>query len=129
MRELRLLDLSEICETEEHSSDDVCSLTESILNSGFWTIPIAVEYSTFAIMDGHHRFNAAKKMGLKKIPCVLMDYKKSGVTLQSWRPEIGVSVTDIFFMISKSRKYPLKTTRHIFNPSVDEVNIPLDLLF
>ena len=128
MRELRLLDLREICETEEHKADDVCSLAESILNLGFWTIPIAVEYSTFAIMDGHHRFNAAKKMGLKRVPCVLMDYKKSGVTLQSWRPEIGVSVTDIFFMISESKKYPLKTTRHIFDPPVDEVKIPIAML-
>ena len=129
MRELRLLNLREICETEEHCADVVCSLAESILNLGFWTVPIAVEYSTFAIMDGHHRFNAAKNMGLKRVPCVLMDYKISGVTLQSWRPEIGVSVADIFLMISQSNKYPLKTTRHIFNPPVDEVNIPLDLLF
>jgi len=129
MRELRLLDLKEICETEEHSAKDVYSLAESILKLGFWTIPIAVENSTFAIMDGHHRFNAAKRMGLKRVPCVLMDYKTSGVTLLSWRPEIGVSVTDIFLMISESKKYPLKTTRHIFHPPVDEVSIPLDLLF
>ena len=76
MRELRLLNLREIRETEEHSAGDVCSLAESIVNLGFWTIPIAVENSTFAIMDGHHRFNAAKMMGLKRVPCVLMDYKK-----------------------------------------------------
>ena len=79
MRELRLLDLREICETEEHSADDVCSLAESILNLGFWTIPIAVEYSTFSIMDGHHRFNAAKKMGLKRVPCYLKERKISAL--------------------------------------------------
>jgi hypothetical protein len=55
--------------------------------------------------------------------------QKNGVTLQSWRPEIGVSIMHIFFMISESKKYLRKTTRHIFHPSVDEVNIPLDLLF
>ena len=129
MRELRLLNLREICETEEHSAGDVCSLAECILNLGFWTIPIAVEYSTFAIMDGHHRFNVAKKLGLKRVPCVLMDYKISGVTLQSWRPEIDISVTDIFLMISKGKKYPLKTTRHIFHPPLEEVSVPLELLF
>lgn len=128
MRELRLLNLGEICETEEHSTDAVCSLAESILNLGFWTIPIAVEYSTFAIMDGHHRFNAAKKMGLKRAPCVLMDYKNSGVTLQSWRAGIDVSVKDILYMITKSKKYPFKTTRHIFDPPVGEVNIPISIL-
>lgn len=128
MRELRLLNLREICETEEHSAADVISLVESISNLGFWTIPIAVEYSTFAIMDGHHRFNAAKKMGLKRVPCVLMDYKKSGVILQSWRPEISISVPNIFLMISEGKKYPLKTTRHIFDPPVGEVKIPIAML-
>ncbi len=129
MRDLRLLDLKEICETEEHNYDDMCILAESILKLGFWTIPITIEYSTFGIMDGHHRFNAAKKLGLKRIPCILMDYEKSGVILQSWRPEISVSVRDMFLMISKGKKYPYKTTRHIFNPSIQEVNIPLELLF
>ena len=129
MRELRLLDLRIILETEEHDYDDMCNLAESITNLGFWIVPIVVEYSTFAIMDGHHRFNAAKKLGLKRIPCILMDYKRSGVTLLSWRPEINISVKDIFLMISEGKKYPYKTTRHIFNPSIDEIKIPLDLLF
>ena len=66
MRELRLLDLRIILETEEHDYDDMCNLAESITNLGFWIVPIVVEYSTFAIMDGHHRFNAAKKLGLKE---------------------------------------------------------------
>jgi len=35
---------------------------------------------------------------------VLVGYKTSGVTLLSWRPEISVSVTDIFFMISERKK-------------------------
>lgn len=129
MRDLLLLNLTEICETEEHNAADACRLAESILNLGLWTIPIAVEYSTLGIMDGHHRFNAAKKIGLTRVPCVLMDYKKSGVALQSWRPEIKVSVSDIFLMISEKKRFPLKTTRHIFDPPVDEVSIPLDLLF
>ncbi len=129
MRELRLLDLGLILETEEHNHDDMCSLAEMIKSMGFWTVPIAVEHSKFAIMDGHHRYNAAKKLGLKRIPCILMDYERSGVTLQSWRPEINVSVKDVFMMISEGKKYPHKTTRHIFQPSIDEINISLDLLY
>lgn len=69
MRELRLLDLKEIFEIEEHSANDVYSLAESILKLGLRAIPIAVENSTFAILHGHHRCNGAKRMGPKGVSC------------------------------------------------------------
>ena len=93
----------------------MCSLAEMINSMGFWTVPIAVEHSKFAIMDGHHRYNAAKKLGLKRIPCVLMDYERSGVTLQSWRPEINVSVEDVFMMISEGRSIHTRLLGIYFN--------------
>ena len=80
-------------------------------------------------MDGHHRFNAAKLLDLARVPCILMDYKKSGVTLKSWRSEWVVAVDDIFLMVKEAKKFPIKTTRHLFSPSIKEINIPLDLLY
>ena len=36
-------------------------------------------------MDGQHRMEAAKIIGLKKVPCILYDYKK--VDIYSLRPK------------------------------------------
>jgi L-serine kinase (ADP) len=82
-----------------------------------------------AVMDGHHRLNAAKYLRLTKVPCDIMTYESGGVSLKSWRPDLACSVADIRDLVASSQKYPLKTTRHIFDPSIDEVKIPLKLLY
>ena len=129
MRELKLLSLDLIQETEEHDFIRANQLADAIRELGFWTVPIAIEHSMLAIMDGHHRFNAAKLLNLARVPCVLMDYGKSGVTLQSWRSDWDIDVDDIFLMLKEGKKFPIKTTRHLFSPSIKEMKIPLDLLF
>ena len=129
MRELKLLSLDRIQETEEHDFIRANQLADAISELGFWTVPIAIEHSMVAIMDGHHRFNAAKLLNLARVPCILMDYGKSGVTLQSWRSDWDINVDDIFLMLKEGKKFPIKTTRHLFSPSIKEIKIPLDLLF
>lgn len=129
MRVLQLITLDKIIETEEHDKKTLAELVTKIESEGSWTVPVILEYSTQAIMDGHHRYNAAKKIGLSRIPCILMDYDKSGVVLRSWREDYDINVNNIFEMINKSKKYPIKTTRHLFDPPVSELNIPLSLLY
>jgi hypothetical protein len=129
VRELKLLSLDRIQETEEHDFIRANQLADAIRELGFWTVPIAIEHSTFAIMDGHHRFNAAKFLNLARVPCVLMDYGKSGVTLESWRSEWEVDVAEIFLMVKTFKKFPIKTTRHLFNLNIKEISIPLDMLY
>ena len=129
MRDLKLLSLDRIQETEEHDFIRANQLANAIRELGIWTVPIAIEHSTFAIMDGHHRFNAAKFLNLSRVPCVLMDYGKSGVTLESWRSEWEIEIADIFLTVKTFKKFPIKTTRHLFNPNIKEISIPLDLLY
>ena len=129
MRELKLLSLDRIQETEEHDFIRANQLADAMRELGFWTVPIAIEHSMLAIMDGHHRFNAAKLLNLARVPCVLMDYEKSGVTLRSWRSDWDFDVADIFLMVKTFKKFPIKTTRHLFNPAITEIKIPLDLLY
>ena len=128
-RELKLISVSDIIETEEHCHDHALNLAESIRNSGLWMVPITIDSATLAVMDGHHRLNEAKFIGLARVPCLLMSYETGGVSVNSWRDDITCSVESIRSMIKRSRKYPMKTTRHIFNPSIKEIKIPLGLLY
>ena len=128
-RAVILVSVNDLIETEEHCNENAVKLSEKIIKSGFWTVPIAVEANMMAIMDGHHRLNAAKYLGLTRVPCVVMTYESGGVSLNSWRSEVACSVADIRAMVASAQKYPLKTTRHIFDPSIDEVKIPIKLLY
>lgn len=129
MRDLKLINLDRIQETEDYDLEGAIRLADLILDLGIWTVPITIEHSTFAIMDGHHRLNAAKLLSLSRVPCIMMDYNKSGVVVRSWRTDLDISAANIFLMIQKNEKYPLKTTRHLFNPPIQEVEIPLSLLY
>ncbi len=129
IRKLKLLSISELIETEEHCHDRALTLAGSILDCGFWLVPIATESSMLAVMDGHHRLNAAKIMGLSRVPCILMSYDTGGVVLKSWRDDILCSIKSISRLVKNSQKYPLKTTRHLFSPPITEVKIALSLLY
>jgi len=129
MSELRLIKLADLIETEEHDADESSRLAKKILLEKFWTVPIVIEINTNAIMDGHHRYNAAKTIGLSRIPCIKKDYASNEVTLLSWKQGIKVTVKDVFKKIKNKNKFPMKTTRHIFNPPINEINIPIDLLY
>lgn len=129
MGHLELISLERIQETEEHDAVAAARLADVILELGFWTVPIVIEHSSLAIMDGHHRLNAAKLLELARVPCLRMDYQKGGVVLNSWRSDWKIEVADVFLMIEANKKYPYKTTRHLFDPPIKEISVPLSLLY
>ena len=128
MSELRLIKLADLIETEEHDPDESSGLAKKILLEKFWTVPVVIEINSNAIMDGHHRYNAAKILGFSRIPCIRKDYNSNEVRLLSWRANKKITVKDIYEKINKKKKFPYKTTRHIFTPSIEEIKIPIELL-
>tara|TARA_Y100000022_G_C13193359_1_gene349144 strand:- start:603 stop:998 length:396 start_codon:yes stop_codon:yes gene_type:complete len=128
-QKFELLDISELIETEEFYLDRAKKLAKEIKDYGFWTVPIAIEVSTKAIMDGHHRLYASKLLGLKRVPCVSLSYIHSNVILRSWKNNDNITIEDFFSVIKNKKKFPAKTTRHIFKPPIQERNIPLDFLY
>lgn len=87
-----------------------------------------MDYKTLVILDGHHRVEALRILGLKRIPALLVDYDSDCVKVTSWRD--GVIVTK-----SMVREYGLKgilmepkTSRHMVCFEIPEVNIPLEVL-
>ena len=129
MYKLELIDLKDIIETEEHLHDRVIWLKDKIVEEKIWRIPLILEKKTLAIMDGHHRFNVAKLIGLSKVPAILLSYEQGHVALTSWRDDIYIDKNIIFDFISERKLFPHKTTRHIITPNPEELEIPLSFLY
>ncbi|EMO6185145.1 TPA: ParB N-terminal domain-containing protein [Proteus mirabilis] len=129
MYKLELINLELIQETEEHIPDRVIWLKEKILEEGTWKVPLLLEENSLAIMDGHHRFNAAKKLGLKRIPAVLLSYSSPYVQVISWRDDFYIDKDIVISYIKNKKLFPLKTTRHVISPTPEEINIPLSFLY
>ena len=128
MYDINLIPLSSISETEEHDPSKAAILAKSIESKGVWTLPVVLEEESLAIMDGHHRFNAAKKLNFQRIPCVLLAYDSGSVSLKSWRPSWKPCISDVLKKIKRKQKFPYKTTRHLFDPPIQETSIIISLL-
>lgn len=114
--------------SEEVDPADVERLAAHIAQAGLWTTPIPIERSTGIIMDGNHRWHAARLLRLTLMPCIPLDYGDPRVRIQRWGDGSDFPVTDIHATLSSGRVLPYKSTRHLFAPPLPELRYALDSL-
>ncbi len=104
----------------------VGELAKEIVSSGIWSHPIIVDKKSNIVMDGHHRLEAAKKVQLNKIPCLLFDYDSDNTTVTDMKSGIPFDLSIIRRAADSNSKLPIKTTRHTFQSKINTVEISLD---
>jgi len=107
-----LVKVSDLYCIEKFDEDRVIWLKEKIFSDGVWTQPLKIEHKHHLILDGHHRFEVAKILGLKYLPCELYDY--DDVPTWSLRPEIKISKEEVIKKSLNGDTYPYKTVKHQF---------------
>ena len=126
--EICLVSISDIRPTEETVLSKVELLREEIEAYGFWTRPIVVDDSIHALMDGHHRLQAAKLLKLKVIPAFVLSYDDPFVRLASWRPDLEFSPDDVRRVAAEGSLLPYKSTCHIISRALPQCRIALQVL-
>lgn len=121
-----LLSPDQLIPTEEIDCVSAIALEQRILRMGKWTTAVAVHVDAYFVMDGHHRLTVAKRLGLRALPVVLLDYDDVEVT--AWRDGESVTAEDVCRMAREGGRFPPKTTRHIFKHPIPDCDIPLDYL-
>lgn len=110
---------------EGFSRRRVTWLARKIQREATWTKPIVVDRAHHLVMDGQHRMEVARLLGLKFVPALVYDY--ADVEVWSLRPRTHtVSVAEITARSLSGDIYPYKTAKHRF-PCGDlpELSIPL----
>jgi len=105
-------------------------LVDQIRSEGCVRKPILVESRHSVILDGHHRYEALKRLGCRKIPVYVVDYEDPGIGLTTW-PEATVGTVTKAAVIDHALRgdpFPPKTTRHLLTFTLEEVRVPLDEL-
>ncbi|HET7061128.1 MAG TPA: ParB N-terminal domain-containing protein [Nitrosospira sp.] len=118
--------VDQIRPNECHYPDHAVTLADTILREQLWRVPVVLERFSLAVMDGHHRLEAARKLRLKYVPCLLLDY--DSVEVDATRPGYVVNPCEIIRRARASDLYPPKTTRHRFPSPLPICNISLLLL-
>lgn len=108
---------------EDFIKERANQLFDSIIRNEYWIKPIIVEKDHFLILDGHHRFEVAKRMGLKQIPVIFVTY--SDIEIWSLRPDEKVTHELVINRALSGDIYPNKTVKHKFTFTLPKCNIPI----
>lgn len=122
---VKYFDTAKLKHIESFSKKRVAWLKKKILDEKMWTRPICVDPNGL-VMDGQHRMEVSKELGLKKVPVVVFDY--SDVEFFSLRKNYEVSVESIRNRVAQNDIYPYKTVKHKFPAEIADCNISLDSL-
>jgi hypothetical protein len=132
-----LIDLEALKEHEEIRPDYLEELKNEILSDGILKMPIAVDKTTYIILDGHHRLHALKKIGCRRIPVILFDYQSPEIEVLPQREGETVTKEMIIQTALAGRRMSPKTSKHMImiegelkHISILEtvINIPLEKL-
>ncbi|WP_449432231.1 transcriptional regulator [Pseudomonas putida] len=104
------------------------ALAQDILARQQWCTALPIERHRGLVMDGNHRLFAARLLGLRQIPCVLLDYADPRVRVCGWADGKAFDLARLYLTLAAGELLPFKTTRHHFQPALPSINLPLALL-
>jgi hypothetical protein len=112
---------------EGFSQSRVDWVADKIRRDGRWTKPLAIDDEHDLVLDGQHRMEAARILGLEWVPAVR--YRYADVHLWSLRAEYTFSWREVTRRALSGDIYPYKTVKHRFEPALPAMDIPLEDLF
>ena len=96
-----------------------------------YTKPLLVDGATGTILDGHHRYEIARRLDLQCLPCVVVEYlDDDSITLLLWpnRDREGISKDDVIQAGLSGDLMPPKTSRHLLSDDLPPISVPLSRL-
>ncbi len=111
--QIEMVEVSQLRHIEGFSEKRVLWLRDKILAEGVWNKPLACDHQHGLVLDGQHRMEVAKLLGLKHVPAVKYEY--ASVKVWSLRPK-----NHHFTWETVVRRalvgdiYPYKTVKHEF---------------
>ncbi|MBD1559762.1 ParB N-terminal domain-containing protein [Vibrio sp. S9_S30] len=123
-----LIDVRKLKPHEHVDPLNVKSVYDSIVRTGAWLEPIIIDRETNTIMDGHHRYEAARKLNLDKIPCYTACYSSNDISIVSWKTGEAINHIDILEAAESGKLLPIKSTRHLICTHLPSSKLNLDSL-
>ena len=123
-----VIELSRLRPHEQFREELLRRLLDRIRIDGVVRKPVLVEAEHLVILDGHHRVEALRLLGCKRVPVYLVDYDDGSIGLTTWPGAVVPTVTkaEVVDHGLRGDLFPPKTTRHLVTVSLDEVRVPLD---
>ena len=129
MYNLKFIKISKLKQHEKIDKENFRNVKTAIIKSGMLKCPIIVDKFSLTVLDGHHRLNSLKKLGAKKIPCILVDYfRDPKIRVSSRRKNYVITKEKVVEKALKGRLFPSKTTKHSVPYRIKNLNVSLTKL-
>ena len=101
---------------------------EEIREDGYVKKPILVADRVWVILDGHHRYEALRRLGCRRVPAYVIDYFSDVVDLTLWptAKERNVRKEDVVERGRAGLLYTPKTTRHTIRIQLPDIFTDLE---
>lgn len=123
-----LVDITLLHSHEEIQPSLLERVMEEIREDGYVKKPILVADTVWVILDGHHRYEALKRLGCRRVPAYVIDYFTDVVDLGLWptAKEKNVRKEDVVERGRAGLLYTPKTTRHTLKIHLPDVFTDLE---
>ena len=112
MVKIYFIDNQKLKPHEQTRKNYLVKLTRQIKNDGLIKKPILVDRQTKIILDGHHRSDAAKLLGWRRVPVRLVNYQSPKITVSSWRKNVTVTKVKVINAGLSGKLLLPKTSKH-----------------
>jgi len=122
-----ILDIEDLRPHERIREELLAQLLAEIRRDGELKMPVLVEREHHVILDGHHRYEALRRLGCRRIPAYLVEYESEEIGLTTWPGAIVARVTkaEVIARGVKGELFPPKTTRHLLKETLPESPVRL----
>ncbi|MFQ2825081.1 ParB N-terminal domain-containing protein [Aeromonas allosaccharophila] len=110
--EVELVLVSSLKHIERFSAKRARWLANRIKKDGVWRVPLALDHEHNLVLDGQHRMEAAKLLGLSHVPVIRYNYAK--LNIRSLRKKYFFNWAIVSERALKGDIYPYKTVKHYF---------------
>jgi hypothetical protein len=125
-----LRDIDTLVGHEETIDERLATRVDKMERRGFYK-PIIVDDASGTILDGHHKTAAARRLGLRRVPVLAVDYlADERIAVDVW-PGCGrdrVAKVDVLDMAAAGGLFPPKTSRHVFTFDLPVIAVELEAL-
>ena len=125
--EIFFVDIDSLKGHEEVMTDNLIKREMKLISKGFYK-PIIVDRSSMVILDGHHKWTAAGRLGLARVPVIMVDYlADESILVDVWQNcgRDSITKTEVLDMGMSEDVFPPKTSRHILPFKIPSIGIPL----
>ena len=125
---IEMVEVDQLKHIEGFSVKRVKWLKDKIVGEGIWSKPLALDDQYDLVLDGQHRMEVARSLGLKQIPAVKYSY--AAVKVWSLRPaKYEFTWETVVQRALQGDIYPYKTVKHAFPLPLPNCSIDLDELY